>query len=230
MNKIKQLLLGSILLSFSGLLLAWVEPVDMNADNGDELTTDTRSINGVDRCDTLISTYQEPPSKQCHRWGLVWELQTLLEAKDWEPGKVVEGYRLPTIKELIKLFDYTGGTGFGSYESELLTLMSNHLKGAKADNVWLVSSSYRDIDGKYDVYNNNLLNPNNASTGRLQVFAINTVTGEVKTFEPGSKGSDNKLQLCTSLLSDGDCVLDSTHSLYQLLVSQKLLKDWTGTP
>lgn len=228
MKKIKQFFWSSILLSFSGLLLAWVKPVDMNADNGDELVSDTRTVNGVDRCDTYVSVYLEKSPNICHRWGLVWDLQTLLEATDWEPGKAGEGYRLPTIKELIKLFDYTGGTGFGSYELESLTLMSNHLKDKKADNVWLVSSSYRDIDEQYDVYNADA--KNNKATGRLQIFAINTLTGEVKTFEPGAKGGDNKLQLCTSLLSDGDCVLDSTHSLYQLLVSQTLLKDWAGTP
>jgi hypothetical protein len=228
MKKIKQFFWSSILLSFSGLLLAWVKPVDMNADNGDELVSDTRTVNGVDRCDTYVSVYLEKSPNICHRWGLVWGLQTLLEATDWEPGKVAEGYRLPTIKELIKLFDYTGGTGFGLYEPESLTLMSNRLKEVKADNVWLVSSSYRDIDEQYDVYNADA--KNNKATGRLQIFAINTLTGEVKTFEPGSKGSDNKLQLCTSLLSDGDCILDSTHTLYQLSVSQTLLKDWVGTP
>ena len=149
------------------IFLLWLLPI-LAVANG-------QIIIGKDRCDTATSAYSSGFPDLCHRWGLVWNLNELVDPSDWLPGSVSDGYRLPTIKELVKLFDYTGGSGFAINE-----LINSHLgaKGALDSSKWLLSSSYRDIDGNYDV---------TSGSGRLQVFAINTLTGEVRAFEPGKK-------------------------------------------
>jgi len=191
---------------------AWLAPVNFSEDNdgvGVDKHTVTATNSGVnyDRCDTPLINYTFPevnPTK-CHRWNLVWE-SIVDEQVEWEPEVGGAGYRLPTIKELVRLFDYTGGAGLTANP-----IISNWLTVTADKKEWLISSSYRDIDGDYDQHN--------AQTGRLQIFAINIATGEVKTFEPGKKSpSLNELQLCESLYSNGDCDLDSTHSIYAIRV------------
>ena len=202
----------AVILMASKAAIAWIDPISFDKDNGDELVTDTKTVNGVDRCDSPSSAYPSGvfPSL-CHRWGLVWNLNELADPSDWLPGSVSDGYRLPTIKELVKLYDYTGGSGFAINE-----LIYNHIvvKGALGSSNWLLSSSYRDIDGNYDV---------TSGSGRLQIFAINTLTGEVRAFEPGQKSGTDGLRMCTAVASNGDCTLDDSHSYYTLLVSQTLL-------
>jgi len=213
---------------------AWLDPVDFSADNGDELSTPTRSIKSFDRCDTDLDEYSfstVPP--ECHRWGLVWKAGSTTAVETyWKPGAVADDYRLPTIKELVRLYDYTGGTGFDSNPliKSYIDGMNDSLTGVE----WLISSSYRDIDTKYDVNNNN----------RLQIFAINISTGEIKTFEPGKKGDhvdpgtlldredDDGLELCYSdtgnksgLDSSGSCTLMAGHKVYQIIVNQTELSN-----
>lgn len=213
--KVKTALCTSLLLlclsSYQSEVYAWVEPVDMNADikvSGDVYNTSAT----YHRCDTDPSNYDGITNvlpSICHRWGLVFEYSS--NTTDWTPKVDGNAYRLPTIKELVRLFNYTDGTGLDSLIKNMLETVD--------ENTWLISSSYRDIDGTYDAGSN--------GQGRLQIFALNALTGEVKTFEPGQKSSGNaRLELCVSLASDGDCTLDSTSTIiHALKVKQTLLKD-----
>jgi len=199
-----------VMLMASNSATAWPDPLAFSKDNGDELDTPTHTVNGVDRCDSDASSYPLLPD-ECHRWGLVWNTSVGNPTDVWKPGDVKAGYRLPTIKELVKLFDYTGGRGFAINDLIYSKLTPN-------DKNWLLSSSYRDIDGKYDI------ETGLAKTGRLQIFAINTLTGEVRAFEPGKKTGKDGLQMCTALANNGDCTLDASHSYFTLLVKQVRLK------
>jgi hypothetical protein len=194
---------------------AWLDPVDFSADNGDELSTTKHNVKGYDRCDTGLGEYGVTPPLECHRWGLVWKADSV--QTKWKPGAVAEFYRLPTIKELVRLFDYTGGTGFAS--NPVIKKNIDDMTLAPTGVEWLISSSYRDIDTKYDVNNND----------RLQIFAINISTGEVKTFETGSRPgpSNDTLRLCAGLTSGVNdyCTADENQVVYQIIVSQTELSD-----
>ncbi len=216
------------------LLCAWVEPVDLNADNTSDSGNNALilNINGddasFDRCDTENAIYTDNalliPST-CHRWNLVWDAVTtgavgsevLTPQTDWAPTFLGDEWRLPTIKELTRLINFGEKNTETLIESPTIKnwftsddiMMNNQgdlVSGVKT--IWLISSTYRDIDddaGGDDV-----------GTGRAQIFAINIINGEIKTFEPGVKiEMDNTgaafdgeagLGLCTSLTSDGDCV------------------------
>ncbi|MFT7109499.1 MAG: hypothetical protein ACI843_001161 [Psychrobacter glaciei] len=199
---------------------AWLDPVDFSADNGDELSTPRHAVKGYDRCDTGLGEYGtgDPPS-ECHRWGLVWKAGSV--QTKWKPGAVATGYRLPTIKELVRLYDYTSGTGFASNPviKSYIDTMEPALTGVE----WLISSSYRDIDTRYDVGTN--------YSGRLQIFAINISTGEVKTFETGYRSgsgpSNDKLRLCAGLNSGSTayCTVDDNQVVYQIIVKQTVLSE-----
>ena len=196
----------------------WVEPVDFAIDNiGDD--TPKHTVSGFDRCDTLASVYagEDSPSI-CHRWGLVWSMAagSVERITDWKPNRVADGdYRLPTIKELVRLFDYTyvAGSFVGFDSSTILGAYINTEVTGDQSKAWIVSSSYRDIDGQYD-----------STSDRLQILAINVTTGEVQAFEPGNKaGGSERLDLCTELWSNGDCSLDDSQTLYQIRVRKTKL-------
>jgi hypothetical protein len=129
---------------------------------------------------------------------------------EWKPNASSSAtYRLPTIKELVRLFDYSGGTGLEGIIANWVT---------PADTDWLISSSYRDIDTHYD---------GNDTTELLQVFALNSATGEVRAFQP------NDFELCESLkfggqttpTDKGKCNTGGVVTMHALKVNQTLLKD-----
>lgn len=203
---------------------AWLAPVDFTADNeGTDIVKRTveavNSSDEYDRCDTATNIYTDPLGDVpnfCHRWNLVWE-KLEGDQLDWAPEAGGAGYRLPTIKELVRMFDYTGGTGLAANP-----IIDYWLDGLETPDKkeWLITSSYRDIDGDYDQHD--------GESGRLQIFAINIATGEVKTFEPGKKSLIlNDLQLCESLNNDGsgDCNLDSSHTVYAIKVKTDRLSE-----
>jgi len=199
----------ALLIGFIGYLPmanGWLAPVDFNLDSEGDKSVNHK-IDIYNRCDTPVGG---APINECHRWNLVWSNALITDKTDWKPEEVGAGSRLPTIKELTKMFDYTGATdvsdpvGFASnpiFNSWLSVIGDNSAKMK-----WLISSSYRDIDGSY----------NSSGTGRLQIFAINIATGQVRTFEPGQKGGSNGLDLCVSLASNGDCTLEGGHTVYNL--------------
>ena len=105
------------------LLCAWVEPVDLNADNtsGSGNNALILNINGddasFDRCDTENAIYTDnalPIPSTCHRWNLVWDAVTtgavgsevLTPQTDWAPTFLGDEWRLPTIKELTRLINF----------------------------------------------------------------------------------------------------------------------------
>lgn len=205
LNRISKRLLVFCLLCMPAVALAWPKALDFNADE--------EGVTEYDRCDTPSSEYLEPPSI-CHRWGLVFEYGEALTK--WKPrvDDDSDSYRLPTIKELVRLYNYADPDN-----AQLDPLIKKMLGSGVDENTWLISSSYRDLDGDYDV--------DDDGTGRLQIFALNALTGEVRAFEPGKKSSgDSSLQLCVSLESNGSCTLDATTTtIHALKVNRTLLKD-----
>ena len=214
------------------LLCAWVDPVDLSEDSlgtGDNksllLKIDTVDTS-FDRCDTPNESYTDNglliPSA-CHRWNLVWEpvnnAGSLEQQADWAPKLLDEDWRLPTIKELTRLINFGAATPdplsstlmesptiknwFTSDAYWTTNSVDIGANTATGKTIWLISSTYRDIDGS---------DPEVETTpGQAQVFAINIINGEIKTFEPGFKvvaGGEapvNELRLCTALNSDGEC-------------------------
>ncbi|MGR6874841.1 hypothetical protein ACU6U9_21720 [Pseudomonas sp. HK3] len=205
-----------VIASLLPLLCAWVDPVDMSEDvNG----TSSITIGGetVESCTSNIM----PSAPQCHRWNLVWApvvdsgtSQLTLQA-DWAPHveSVTDEWRLPTIKELTKLITFGEKNTGTLIESPTIKNWftdrpfwsdnaTNFFNGTKT--VWLISSSYRDID-------DNIGDDISGAKGQAQVFAINIINGEIKTFEPGYKApvatveQDDQLKLCASLKNTGEC-------------------------
>ncbi len=219
MNMLLKAKIFLLLLALAWLPIAnaWLAPVNFSEDNdgvGVDKHTVTATNSGVnyDRCDTPLINYtfpEENPTK-CHRWNLVWTPVDGTQS-DWQPEVDGGGYRLPTIKELVRLFDYTSGDGLATNP-----IIYSWMTGI-SETDWLISSSYRDIDGDYDQHN--------GQTGRLQIFAINISTGEVKTFEPGKKSGADGLDLCTGLDSNGNCTLDLTHTVYAIKVNTERLSE-----
>jgi hypothetical protein len=206
------------------------------ADNEGDMT-EKHTVNGYDRCDTPISHYtnmdeETTPQQNCHRYNLIWgfhgEIVTgaiILERQiDWNPSvtNLIEtDNRLPTIKELIRLFTYSGSqgildpiiknwldngcrdtTGAVTPCSEVgITLQDRDRNAApkytETKDGYLISSSYRDIDG---------VNSNSGS----QIFGIRIKDGKVVVFEAGDKGGvfseyrnrDHMLALCPGLLTN----------------------------
>jgi hypothetical protein len=228
--KITPLLKAAAIITLIPLLCAWVAPVNLNEDlAGSENCADGITTNAlcnsltlsntekVDRCDTAFTGYV-PPST-CHRWNLIWDAVTtgvvgsevLTQQTDWIPSLSDNDWRLPTIKELTRLIN------FGLKSNETL-VESTSIKnwfindanwpsaGIDDDSkaVWLISSTFRDIDINEgdDVAD---------APGQAQIFAINIISGEIKTFEPGTAGVDDdglaitELKLCVSLKGDGTC-------------------------
>jgi hypothetical protein len=198
------------------LLCAWVSPVDLTADiNG----TGSVSISGTD----INSCTLDAAATTCHRWDLIWESvndgSALTQQSDWVSNVPNDAggneWRLPTIKELTRLI------AFGEKDTDTLiesATIKNWFTGddffTNVDNqtdlgtgdktVWLISSSYRDID-------ENVGDDAAGAKGQAQVFAINIINGEIKTFEPGYKEDadgapdGNELRLCDALNSTGGC-------------------------
>ncbi len=232
MNKLKitPLLKAAAIITLIPLLCAWVAPVDLSADNtsinGNNALT--LNINGddtsFDRCDTENAIYTDntlPIPTTCHRWNLVWDAVTtgavgsevLTQQTDWVPNLSDADWRLPTIKELTRLINFGAKDSSTLIESPtiknwfttdsfLATKSSEIEAGTLA--VWLISSTFRDIDiNEGDEVQD--------AIGQAQIFAINIINGEIKTFEPGAEGVDDvglaitELKLCVSLNSDGTC-------------------------
>lgn len=213
--------------------------IDFNADDG---TGDTNAVNGYARCDVDNQYYTGNDGNApalCHRWGLVWIIGGIVKQNKWLPSgtdttptvdSIYIDARLPTIKELIRLYDYSGN-GFNS-ATAYTTILGASIESAVSSDFdgtqgkrWLLSSSYRDVDGDYDVPAGYEENDEERPTGRLQVLALNIETGEIKGFEPGEKSEGAGLMLCTSLSSNGDCSLQGGHTFFYLLVDSTLLKD-----
>jgi len=206
-NFINKILLLALLTLSHAAANAWVAAVDMHADLGGSDNKHQYPAGGetYDRCDTPLSAYSlGPEPDSCHRWGLVFEKVVEVQT-EWKPKISGDTHRLPTIKELVRLFDYTNGDGLDYIVKSWVT---------PDDKTWIISSSYRDIDGYYD---------NGADFEYLQVFALNASTGEVKAFQR------NDLKLCVELdgVTDiGRCIItENDHTVYAIKVKRTRLKD-----
>jgi hypothetical protein len=214
------------------LLCAWVDPVDLSVDQNGE--TDVQiGLDYVKSCKPAAAIGAE----QCHRWNLVWEpvkdANELEEQINWDTNLLDNGseneWRLPTIKELSKLINFGVKDTNTLIESAVIKdwftgdqFWDDNSAGLidESEIVWLISSSFRDIDGVGD----------NSDSGYAQVFAINILTGEIKTFEPGAKlsGFGKRLRLCEYLNIDGDCHYASeppNNTIFALKVRTELVED-----
>jgi hypothetical protein len=184
-KKIKQTVLASLLICALPVAQAWVTPVNMDADHegsgGDfhrlSKTEGGETVN-LDRCDTPDNIYESVPT-QCHRRNLVWQLGSKNESDvamplaQWNPELGGDAWRLPTIKELSRLVDYSGITAAGEAltgQPLIVNMFTKDNSGFLSSSSWLISSTYRDIDG-------------DATNGQAQIFGINMGTGEIAAFD-----------------------------------------------
>ena len=188
---------------------AWVEPVDFNLDLGASGASNSYIIDETThmRCDSGQG------GNKCHRWGLILEKNSRLKEshetnKNWTTKVDEDTHRLPTIKELVRLYDYTGG-GLDSTIKKWFDEAGDDKK-----KTWIISSSYRDIDGNYD---------GTGTIQYLQIFALNVGTGEVKTF------LRDGLALCESLTdtgSAGSCdATETTQIIHTIKVQRDHIKE-----
>lgn len=197
-----------------------------------------------DRCDTSVTTYTdvgEVAPLACHRWNLIWapigsgDPLALTQQSDWDPSLPNDAndkaWRLPTIKELTRLINFNIPVSHVKANTLLeSTVIKNWFLNssiwddtfkseleAEADapnnkTVWLISSTYRDIDGVTDTNSGAVL------ANQAQVFAINIINGEIKTFEPGYQVDNGdgtfsySLRLCQSLMDTGACTYGDASS------------------
>jgi len=187
----------------------WPASVDFNADAGSGSGHAISNQNGEEivRCDAergdwpLDGTERVAPPL-CHRYGLVWAAHSkdpLLfdpskdTLSDYNPSVVGNDWRLPTIKELVRIFSY------GTYTDENGDIknlgMQDPVFSAWLDDVgdgYLISSTYRNISGKVD---DNEYEFN-------QIFVIKISNGQVLAAEPGNKISGSGLQLCLGMIGN----------------------------
>lgn len=212
------------------LLCAWVDPVDLTADNEVSVTITEDNISGTPE-DTIVKSCTDSTalnSMQCHRWNLIWapiaagDPLALAQQSDWEPSLPTDAngkdWRLPTIKELARLIDFNIPDPYVKantlLESPIIKnwfTQDNFLEANEtaindgSKTVWLISSTYRDIDGVTDTDSGDVL------ANQAQVFAINIINGIIKTFEPGVENDNGidpisyELKLCESLKNTGEC-------------------------
>ena len=157
------------------IVLAWVTPVNLATENGDDTGRHEHIISGTeyDRCDTDVNVeyFTDPVPPSCHRSNLVWSLGSSDDLVQWNPKIGATGWRLPTIKELGRLMNYASASTLSAEQVILSWFEILELKDS-----WLISSTYRDIDGQGD--------PNvDGGKGNAQIFGINMGNGEIAAFD-----------------------------------------------
>ena len=193
-KKIQQTALVIALICLLPVVHAWVTPVNMDADHeGDgsvfhrlSKVINTETVD-IDRCDTLVVNYETVPL-QCHRRNLVWQLGSksgdpvaAVPLAQWDPELGGDAnWRLPTIKELSRLVDYSSysnGKKALTDQPLIINMFPDEGEGGFSFvNAWLISSTYRDIDG-------------DAANGQAQIFGMNMGTGEIATFDTVNNSS-----------------------------------------
>jgi len=221
-------------------LAEWPTALDWAEDNGDsdinrgiiEVEVRGAADTKVPRCDAALeyelSLTVVKEESYCHRYGLIWqpvlkssESTVIMDQQiDWSPALTDEndsGFRLPTIKELIRLVDYDYSDGTRGFTDTLIAYwLTSKCAGNGGDctyqNVtladgltselkdgYLISSSYVNIDGNDD-------------DGFAQLLGVRIKDGKVAIFESGAKGSvfsghpnqSSMLTLCLGLIVDSD--------------------------
>lgn len=193
----------------------WVSGEELN----DETSVDASGIEsctkGVDITD-YIYLKRTRVEDECHRWGLVWRgiLGTTasnigrhefreLSSETWasvlnlaelnDDGVTREETRLPTIKELVRIFDYTviseeavagkGSLAVPAGDHHFRSYLQETVSDAAVLKGYLISSTYRNI---------------NAGETTPKILGVEIQTGKVVAF-------DQDLKLCVSLTAGGVC-------------------------
>jgi hypothetical protein len=208
------------LLLANAQLLAWPAALDFNADigngdvSGNQITHDDDSADILLRCDAAKSSWEgdafvKTPPQQCHRWGLIWKpasdsIDSIKievdddELEDYYPdaGIIGNNWRLPTIKELTRLFNYEGTVAGNTVTNNGISgnsVLVEWLSGTTVANGFLISSSYRNISGDAEVVDK-----------RNQIFAIKVSNGRILTATPGrTDTAGESMKLCLGMKNDG---------------------------
>jgi hypothetical protein len=203
-------LIACFLLLASGHTAAWPAAVNFSTDlgSGDGHAVSKTGETNILRCDS-VDTFWESAAEgkeapdSCHRHGLIWAAESddpeIIVAGDkqtiYNPSAPGNDWRLPTIKELVRLFTY--GTYVDADNGDAVKnygitdpVISAWLSGVTDG--YLISSSYRNLDGEVntdDTYND--------------IYAIHISSGRVVAVYPGPSGD---IRLCLGLKgSDGNC-------------------------
>jgi hypothetical protein len=203
--------IACLFLLYSGHAAAWPAAVNFTSDlgNGDGHAVTKTGGPNILRCDSA-STYWEQGGNEagitpesCHRHGLIWaavsETSAIIVTSDnqeaYNPSVAGGGWRLPTIKELVRLFTYgtyvDAGDGdavknYGITDPVISAWLSGVTEG------YLISSSYRNLDGAV-----------NTSNTKNDIYAVHISSGRVVAVYPGPSGN---IRLCLGLKgSVGDC-------------------------
>jgi hypothetical protein len=210
------------LLLASAQLMAWPAALDFNADIGNGDVSGNQIIHNINttdillRCDAAKSSWEgeaptTTPPEQCHRWGLIWKpvsysLNTLKissdddELEDYHPDADIIGdnWRLPTIKELTRLFNYEGTVAGSTVTNNGITgnpVLVEWLSETTVADGFLISSSYRNISGDAGVEDK-----------RNQIFVIKVSNGRILTATPGRTDTSQSMKLCLGMTTDGSTV------------------------
>lgn len=215
-------------------LCAWTvgtQPVD---EGTIEINSCTASVEFFEERDAIYKKANAPES--CQGWGLTWHgywsgnddanAKSLSNVGYEDPDNKVHAWhkilqladplqdgatRLPTIKELLRIFDFNDG-------SDAAVPASDHVLRAwlqaEAENVaildgYLISSTYRHINSEAG-------NDGEMTSGgrkRIRYLGIHIDTGQVVAF-------NEKLKLCNDLDTDGSCLTSEIKSVYAILVSE----------
>ncbi len=213
-------------------LLGWTTGVEPLDDIGtDEISglLSCSSEAGIHDEDGKLGAYRKGSwcTLVCHRWGLKWQglgfganncyLDELSAADNWADAlnsadSLDDGAtRLPTIKELVKIFDYSNSTAndpalpAGHDQDENETKGTLFRAWLQLDNTnqtfltgYLISSTYRNING---------------GETTPKILGIEIETGKVVAF-------DQDLKLCGALNTSGECANPTDVNVYAFKVSE----------
>jgi hypothetical protein len=191
-------------------------------------TIGTSADVAIPRCDAdvvyILGELDE--DDYCHRYGLIWAPvlegtpKVMAQQIDWNPALTLEaddGFRLPTIKELIRLVDYDLSDGTRGFTDPLIAYWlqkkcTDNSGDCRSQNVTLADGTTTELKDGYLISSTYVNIDGNDEGGFAQLLGIRIKDGKVAMFESGAKGAvfsahpneSGMLALCMGLIVDGE--------------------------